>query len=71
MIPGTYKSDKHIINTGIEKVYLKCHCIDRSVVNGIPEPTLYSFALDKPAGHKVYTEPIIKLLKGKEISFIS
>ena len=46
-IPGSYKSNKPIIITGIDKIHLKCDCI-----NGCRGPILYSFALDKPPGHK-------------------
>ena len=46
LIAGSYKSDKPINITGIDKVHLKCDCIDGSIVNGIREPILYSFALD-------------------------
>ena len=63
MIAGSYKNDKPINITGIDKVHLKCDCIDGSVVNGIREPILYSFALDQPPGHKIYKEPKIKLFK--------
>ena len=36
---------------------MKCDCIDGSVVNGIREPILFSFVLDKPAGYKIFCEP--------------
>ena len=39
------------------KIHLKCDAIDGSVVNGIRQPILYSFVLDKPAGYKVFCEP--------------
>ena len=52
MIPGSNKSDKRINITGIDKIHLKSDCIIGSIVNGVREPTLYSFALDKPPGHK-------------------
>ena len=60
LIAGSYKSDKPINNTGIDKIHLKCDCIQGSIVNGIREPNLYSFALSSPAGHKTYKEPRIK-----------
>ena len=63
LIPGSYKSDKPINITGIDKVHLKCDCIQGSIVNGIREPILYSFALSSPPGHKIYKEPRIKLFK--------
>ena len=63
MIPGSYKSEKPINITGIDKVDLKADCIQESIVNGIREPILYSFALDQPPGHKIYKEPKVKLFK--------
>ena len=38
LIAGSYESDKPIIITSIDKVHLKCDCIDGSIVNGIREP---------------------------------
>ena len=63
LIPGSYKSDKPINITGIDKVHLKCNVVDGSIVNGVREPIFYSFALDQPPGHKIYKEPKVKLLK--------
>ena len=63
LIPGSYKSDRPINITGIDKVHLKCNVVDGSIVNGVREPILYSFALDQPPGHKIYKEPKIKLFK--------
>ena len=63
LIAGSYKGDKPINITGIDKVYLKCDCIDGSIVNGIREPILYSFALSSPPGHKLYEERKVKLFK--------
>ena len=51
-IPGTYKSDKPINITGIDKIHLKCDCINGSIVNGVRDPILYNFALDQPPGPK-------------------
>ena len=36
---------------------MKCDAIDGSVVNGVRQPILYSFVLDKPAGYKFFREP--------------
>ena len=63
ILPGSYKSDKPINITGIDKVHLQCNVVDGSIVNGIREPLLYSFAPDQPLGHKIYKEPKVKLLK--------
>ena len=71
MIAGSYKSDKPIIITGIDKIHLKCDCIQGSIVNGIREPILCSFALRSPPGHKIYKEPRIKLFKKVNKSVLS
>ena len=62
-IAGSYKSDKRINITGLDKIHLKCDCIQGSIVNGIREHFLYSFALSSPPRHKIYKEPGIKLFK--------
>ena len=54
LIAGSYKSDKPFNVTGIDKVHLNCDCVDSSIVNGVREPILYSFALSSPSGHKIY-----------------
>ena len=61
LIAGSYKSDEPINITGIDKVHLKCDCIQGSIVNGKREPFLFSFALSSPPGHKVYKEPRVKI----------
>ena len=57
LVAGSHKSDKPNNITGIDKVHLKCDCIQGSIVNGIREHILYSFALTSPPGHKIYKEP--------------
>ena len=71
IIAGLYKSDKPINITGIDKIHLKCDCIQGSIVNGIREPILYSFALSSPLGHKIFKEPKIKLFKKINKSILS
>ena len=51
LIAGSYKGDKPINITGIDKIHLKCDCIQGSIVNGVREPILFSFALSSPPGH--------------------
>ena len=63
LIAGSCKSDKPINITRIDKNHLKCDCIQGSIVNGVREPILYSFALSSSLGHKNYKEPRIKLFK--------
>ena len=67
----SYKSDKPINITGIHKIHLKCDCIQGSIVNGVREPILYSFALSSPLGHKIYKEPRVKLFKKINKSVLS
>ena len=63
IIAGSYKSDKPINITGIDKVHLKCDCIQGSIVNGIRESFLYSFGLFSTPGYKIYKEPRVKIFK--------
>ena len=39
------------------KIHLKCDCIDGSIEDGVRQPILYSFVLDKLPGYKVISEP--------------
>ena len=71
ILPGSYQGNKPINITGIDKIHLKCDCIQGSIVNGIREPILYSFALSPPPGHKIYKEPRIKLFKKMNKSVLS
>ena len=71
LIAGSYKSDRTINFTGIDKYHLKCDCIQGSIVNGIREPILHSFALSSPPGHKIYKEPRVKLFKKINKSVLS
>ena len=71
LIAGSYKSDKTINITGIEKIHLKSDCIQGSIVNGIREPILFSFALSSPPGHNIYKEPRVKLFKKVNKSVLS
>ena len=36
---------------------MKCDVFDGSVANGLRQPILHSFILDKPPGYKVFCEP--------------
>ena len=36
---------------------MKCDAIDDSSQDGVRQPLLYSFVLDKPSGYKVFCEP--------------
>ena len=52
-----YLSQKIVNLSSTNKIHLKCDVIDGSVVNGIRQPILYSFVLDKPSGYKVFCQP--------------
>ena len=70
-IAGSYESNKPINIISIDKIHLKCDCVQGSIVNGIREPILYSFALSSPPGHKIYKEPRVKLFKKINKSILS
>ena len=56
--PGVYTNDKIILNLNtISKIHLKCDRIDGSIQDGVRQPILFSFVLDKPSGYKVFCEP--------------
>ena len=55
--PGVYTSDKFLNLNTTNKIHLKCDVKDGSVVNGVRQPILYSFVLDKKPGYKVFSEP--------------
>ena len=63
-----YLSQKIVNLSNTNKIHLKCDVIDGSVVNGVRQPILYSFVLDKPAGYKIFSEPeTIHYKKNKQI----
>ena len=57
--------------TGIDKIRLKCDCIQGSIVKGIREPILYNFALSSPPGNKIYNEPREKFFEKINNSVLS
>ena len=71
LIAGSYESHKPNNITSIDKVHLKCDCIDGSIVNSIREIILHSFALDQPPGHTIYKEPKVKIFKKVNKSVLS
>ena len=52
-----YVGQKIINLSTIDKRHLKCDVNDGSVLNGVRQPILYSFVLDKLPGYKVFCEP--------------
>ena len=71
LIAGSYKSEKPISITGIDKVHLKCDCINGSILNGVREPILFSFGPSLPPRRKIFHEPRIKLFKKNNKSILS
>ena len=56
--PDVYTCDKIILNLNtINKIHLKCDIINGSIQDGVRQPILFSFVLDKPAGYKIFCEP--------------
>ena len=56
-IPGVYTSDKILNLKTINKLHLKCDCIDGSIQDGVRQSILFSFVSDKLPGYKVFYEP--------------
>ena len=54
---NNYTSQKILNLSSTNKIHLECDAIDGSVVNGVRQPILYSFVLDKPSGYKVFCQP--------------
>ena len=71
LIAGSYTGERPPNITGIDKVHLICDCINRSNVNGVREPLLYSVALSPPPGHKTYNSPKVELFKKINKSVLS
>ena len=71
LISGSYKSHRPINISGIDKIPLKFDCIKESIVKGVREPLLYSFALSSPPGHKINKDSRVKLLKKVNTSVLS
>ena len=56
-VPGVYTSDKNLNLYKTNEIHLKCDCIDGSIQNGLRQPILFTFVIDKPSGYKVFCEP--------------
>ena len=56
-IPGVYISNKILNLKSTNKIHLKCDCIDGTIQDGVRQPILFSFVLDKPSGYKVFCDP--------------
>ena len=60
---GTHMSEKPVMISSVDKVHLKCDCVDGSIVNGIREQILFSFNLGAPPGYKIKNNPTTVLYK--------
>ena len=47
----------------MDKMHLKCDCIIGSILNGLRQPVVFSFALSSAPGNRKEKEPRIKNLK--------
>ena len=63
LLAGSYKSEKTINITRIDKNHSKSDCFNGSILNGLCQLILFRFALDKPLGHEIYKEPRNKPFK--------
>ena len=52
-----YISQKIVNLSRTNKIHLKCDVIDGSFQNGLRQPIMFSFVLDKKPGYKVFCEP--------------
>ena len=52
-----YTSQKNVNLGSTNKLHLKCDCVNGSIQDGVRQPILYSFVLDKQPGYKVFCEP--------------
>ena len=58
-----YLSQKIVNLSSTIRRHVKADDIDGSVVDGVRQPIIYSFVLDKPAGYKIFCEPETKHYK--------
>ena len=52
-----YTSEKNLKLNSTNKIHLKFDVIDGSVVDGLRQPIIFSFDVDKPSGYKIFCEP--------------
>ena len=52
-----YASQKYVNLSTTNKIHLQADNINCSVVNGLRQPILFSFVIDKKPGYKVFSEP--------------
>ena len=54
---NVYTSDKILNLNTVNKIHLKCDIIHGGVVDGVRQPILYSFILEKKPGYEIFSEP--------------
>ena len=65
-----YISQKIVKLSTTKRIHLKCDVIDGSVVNGVRQPILLSFDIDKPSEYKVFCEPETIHYKKKQMNLL-
>ena len=55
--PGVYTGNKILNLSSTNKTHILSDCVDGSIQDGVRQPFLFSFVLDKPSGYKVFCEP--------------
>ena len=58
-----YLSQKIVNLSSTNTIHLKADVINGSAVDGVRQPILYSFVLDKPSGYNIFCEPETILYK--------
>ena len=66
-----YISQKIVNLSSTNKIHLKCDVIDGSTQDGIRQPFLFRFVLDKPSGYTVFCEPETRHYKKINISVLN
>ena len=52
-----YISQKIVNLSNTNKIHLTCDAIDGSIQDGVRQPILISFVLDKPSGYRIFSKP--------------
>ena len=57
LIVQVYTPVKIFKKRTIERMHLKCDVFDGFTVDGLKQPILFNFLLNKPHGYKVFSQP--------------
>ena len=66
---GENISEKIIILSTTDKVNSRHDVIDRSLLNGVRQPLMYNFVLDRPPGYRAFCQPERTHCEKKQICF--